>query len=170
MSGNVASKVRSRIADVVATWLCDVLHFENLRARELATGLGRTLDDLLEEACECGNVGARSTDDPESSVRADALTANAWTVREAGHPSVDRLSVDNPNPITTIFSSSPGSAEIMDEIFSSSERTGASMITRREWNLLVLCAASGKPLSPVQLQKSLFLIQKNLAGFINGIL
>jgi len=33
---------------------------------------------------------------------------------------------------------------------------------RKDWNLLVLAAAEGKPLTPVQLQKILFLIEKNV--------
>lgn len=33
---------------------------------------------------------------------------------------------------------------------------------RRDWNLLVLAAAGGKTLTPVQFQKSLFLLGKNL--------
>lgn len=37
---------------------------------------------------------------------------------------------------------------------------------RRDWNLLVLAAAKGEPLSPVQLQKSLFLIAKNLESAV----
>ncbi|HKN62538.1 MAG TPA: hypothetical protein VJW93_15255 [Candidatus Acidoferrales bacterium] len=32
----------------------------------------------------------------------------------------------------------------------------------KEWTLLVLAAADGRPISPVQLQKSLFLLSKNL--------
>jgi hypothetical protein len=32
---------------------------------------------------------------------------------------------------------------------------------RSDWNLLVLSAAAGKPLSPVQLQKVIFLLQRN---------
>jgi len=33
---------------------------------------------------------------------------------------------------------------------------------RRDWTLLVLAAAGGKPLTPVQLQKTLFLLEKKL--------
>jgi len=39
---------------------------------------------------------------------------------------------------------------------------------RRDWNLLVLSAAGGEPLSPVQLQKALFLLGKNLPAKILG--
>ncbi len=39
---------------------------------------------------------------------------------------------------------------------------------RRDWNLMVLAAADGDPLSPVQLQKSLFLLGKNLPNSIIG--
>ena len=48
------------------------------------------------------------------------------------------------------------------------------MINRMDWALLVIAAADGEPVSPVQLQKSLFLIGKNiepvenrLGGFYN---
>jgi uncharacterized protein len=40
---------------------------------------------------------------------------------------------------------------------------GRSM-QRRDWNLLVLAAAEGQALSPVQFQKALFLISRNLPG------
>lgn len=36
------------------------------------------------------------------------------------------------------------------------------MLQRRDWTLLVLAAAGGQPLQPVQLQKTLFLIGENL--------
>ena len=36
------------------------------------------------------------------------------------------------------------------------------MISRRDWTLLVLSAAGGSPLSPVQLQKALFLVGKTI--------
>jgi len=39
---------------------------------------------------------------------------------------------------------------------------------RCDWNLLVLSAARGEPLSPVQLQKSLFLLERNLPPGVLG--
>ncbi len=39
-------------------------------------------------------------------------------------------------------------------------------MTRRDWLLLVLSAADRTPLSPVQLQKSLFLVRHDLAGLV----
>jgi len=39
---------------------------------------------------------------------------------------------------------------------------------RRDWNLLVLSAAGGTSLSPVQLQKSLFLLERNLPVEVRG--
>lgn len=39
-------------------------------------------------------------------------------------------------------------------------------MTRRDWNLLVLAAAQGEPLSPAQLQKCLFLLDRNLGQVI----
>jgi uncharacterized protein len=39
---------------------------------------------------------------------------------------------------------------------------------RRDWNLLVLSAAGGEPFSPVQLQKSLFLLEKTLPSEVLG--
>jgi len=39
---------------------------------------------------------------------------------------------------------------------------------RRDWNLLVLSAAGGEPFSPVQLQKSLFLLEQTLQPEILG--
>ena len=35
-------------------------------------------------------------------------------------------------------------------------------MTRKKWTLLVIAAAGGRPVSPVQLQKSLFLLHQNL--------
>jgi len=35
-------------------------------------------------------------------------------------------------------------------------------VTRKEWTLLVIAAAEGEPLQPVQLQKALFLLAENL--------
>lgn len=42
------------------------------------------------------------------------------------------------------------------------------MIEKKDWTLLVLSAASGATLSPVQLQKALFLFGKNAPGAIKG--
>jgi hypothetical protein len=36
-------------------------------------------------------------------------------------------------------------------------------VTRKDWALLVIAAAAGQPVSPVQLQKALFLISMNLS-------
>ncbi|MGO8896735.1 MAG: hypothetical protein ACLQU5_00070 [Isosphaeraceae bacterium] len=41
-------------------------------------------------------------------------------------------------------------------------------MNRRDWNLVVLSAANGNPLSPVQLQKSLFLLQRTLPTSVIG--
>jgi hypothetical protein len=46
-------------------------------------------------------------------------------------------------------------------------RTRESTMERRDWTLLVLAAAGGKPLSPVQLQKTLFLLEKKLPDAID---
>ena len=42
------------------------------------------------------------------------------------------------------------------------------MMTRQDWLLLVLAAAGGKPLSPLQLQKSLFLVGHDLAKLVGA--
>jgi hypothetical protein len=39
---------------------------------------------------------------------------------------------------------------------------------REDWNLLVLASAEGQPLSPVQLQKALFLVSRNLPPEVLG--
>jgi hypothetical protein len=39
---------------------------------------------------------------------------------------------------------------------------------RRDWNLLVLAAAGGEPLTPVQLQKSLFLLGKAIPARLDS--
>ncbi len=39
---------------------------------------------------------------------------------------------------------------------------------RRDWNLVVLASARGEPLSPLQLQKSLFLLGRNLPASVIG--
>ena len=41
-------------------------------------------------------------------------------------------------------------------------------MTRQDWLLLVLAAAGGKPLSPLQLQKSLFLVGHDLARLVGA--
>ena len=41
-------------------------------------------------------------------------------------------------------------------------------MTRQDWLLLVLAAAGGKPLSPLQLQKSLFLVGYDLAKLVGA--
>ena len=41
-------------------------------------------------------------------------------------------------------------------------------MTRQDWLLLVLAAADGKPLSPLQLQKSLFLVGYDLARLVGS--
>jgi hypothetical protein len=41
-------------------------------------------------------------------------------------------------------------------------------MTRKDWALLVIAAAQGKPVSPVQLQKALFLIDRNLSSAQRG--
>ena len=41
-------------------------------------------------------------------------------------------------------------------------------MTRQDWLLLVLAAAGGKPLSPLQLQKSLFLVGHDLAKLVGS--
>jgi len=41
-------------------------------------------------------------------------------------------------------------------------------MTRRSWTLLALSSASGAPMSPVQLQKALFLIGRNLSSEQRG--
>src|SRR5580658_189044 len=38
------------------------------------------------------------------------------------------------------------------------------LVTPKDWTLLVIAAGGGAPLSPVQLQKSLFLIGENLTA------
>jgi len=38
-----------------------------------------------------------------------------------------------------------------------------ALVERRDWTLLVLAAAKGAPLTPVQLQKALFLVGKNIS-------
>ena len=43
------------------------------------------------------------------------------------------------------------------------------MLRREDWCLLVLGAADGAPLQPVQLQKSLFLIGENVKPAANGL-
>lgn len=42
------------------------------------------------------------------------------------------------------------------------------MLEKKDWTLLVLSAAQGEPLSPVQLQKALFLFGQNAPGAIKG--
>jgi hypothetical protein len=47
---------------------------------------------------------------------------------------------------------------------------GDSAMMRKDWTLLVIAAAAGQPVSPVQLQKALFLLGENLqlgAGFFH---
>jgi hypothetical protein len=39
---------------------------------------------------------------------------------------------------------------------------GGPTVTRKDWTLLVITAAGGRPVSPVQLQKALFLLGENL--------
>jgi len=46
--------------------------------------------------------------------------------------------------------------------FGAMKAEGGSDMDRRHWTLLVLAAADGQPLEPVQLQKALFLIGKEL--------
>jgi uncharacterized protein len=55
---------------------------------------------------------------------------------------------------------------IQPEVLSFSSE-GRSM-QRRDWNLLVLAAAEGQALSPVQFQKALFLISRNLPSEVLG--
>ena len=45
---------------------------------------------------------------------------------------------------------------------------GGRVMTRQDWLLLVLAAAGGKPLSPLQLQKSLFLVGHDLAKLVGA--
>jgi len=42
------------------------------------------------------------------------------------------------------------------------------MMNRKDWTLLAICAAGHKGLSPVQLQKTLFLLGKEIPEAVNG--
>jgi hypothetical protein len=41
-------------------------------------------------------------------------------------------------------------------------------MNRTDWTLLALAAANGQPLSPVQLQKSLFLLERHFPAALGG--
>lgn len=49
------------------------------------------------------------------------------------------------------------------------EGVGDTLLRRKDWCLLVLAAAQGAPLQPVQLQKSLFLIGENVKPVESGL-
>lgn len=49
-------------------------------------------------------------------------------------------------------------------VIMSSESIGGIILERKDWALLAIAAAAGEPVSPVQLQKSLFLLGKNFAA------
>ncbi len=42
-------------------------------------------------------------------------------------------------------------------------------MTEKDWTLLVIAAAKGRPVSPVQLQKALFLLSRNLSPDVLGV-
>jgi uncharacterized protein YwgA len=42
------------------------------------------------------------------------------------------------------------------------DRAKEDQVTKRDWTLMAIASAEGQPLSPVQLQKSLFLLSRNV--------
>jgi uncharacterized protein len=51
-------------------------------------------------------------------------------------------------------------------IVASNEGDGQMVMRRRDWALLAIAAADGEPLSPVQLQKSLFLLGQEMGDLV----
>src|SRR5437764_1032670 len=73
-----------------------------------------------------------------------------------------------PSNLVIIFPSRQGYVQIEGEPPPFSQSEGPLPMNRADWNLLVLAAAGGESLSPVQYQKALFLVSRNLPEEVLG--